>query len=225
METPKEGTKNRFAFSWTFRHCDSLFALEGVLPYGLHLNDIGKKVGHDAVGHRLCCGGDSCNEQKDGRFSLEERADDGYWDFPGGSIEFNETAEDAAKRELFAETKLSFRRNRLRVISGVYSGPLTYYRYREWRRGLGGGCGVSLARVTKENALAPQEPKRCVRLAVVSALDAIPAKMSPAESKRFTRDLQGEDVPFSLTPKGKQSVPLNDAKIYHALKTRFLFAR
>lgn len=63
---------------------------------------------------------------KDHRLLLEERADDHYWDFPGGSIEFNETALDAAKRELKEETNLevsSF------SLLGVYSGPLTYYKY------------------------------------------------------------------------------------------------
>lgn len=63
---------------------------------------------------------------KDHRLLLEERADDHYWDFPGGSIEFNETALEAAKRELKEETSLEVKEA---TLLGVYSGPLTYYRY------------------------------------------------------------------------------------------------
>ena len=37
---------------------------------------------------------------------LEERSDDGFFDFPGGSIDLKESAEDAAKRELYEETGL-----------------------------------------------------------------------------------------------------------------------
>jgi len=63
---------------------------------------------------------------KDHRLLLEERADDHYWDFPGGSIEFNETALQAAKREAKEETSLEVGEA---TLLGVYSGPLTYYRY------------------------------------------------------------------------------------------------
>ena len=44
------------------------------------------------------------NEQ--GEILLEERSDDGYFDFPGGSIDLKESAEEAAKRELLEETGL-----------------------------------------------------------------------------------------------------------------------
>lgn len=57
---------------------------------------------------------------------LETRSDDGYFDFPGGSIEWNETALEAAQRELFEETGLKAVDP---VLFDVYSGPLTYHRY------------------------------------------------------------------------------------------------
>ena len=41
-----------------------------------------------------------------GEVLLEERADDGFFDFPGGGIDLKESAEDAARRELKEETGL-----------------------------------------------------------------------------------------------------------------------
>lgn len=57
---------------------------------------------------------------------LEEREDDGYWDFPGGSIEFNETAEEAAQRELGEETGLKAQSF---SFLQIFSGPIAYHRY------------------------------------------------------------------------------------------------
>lgn len=62
----------------------------------------------------------------DGEVLLEERQDDHFWDFPGGSIEIDESAEDAAKRELFEETGLIA--SALDLFQ-VYSGPLAHYVY------------------------------------------------------------------------------------------------
>ena len=57
---------------------------------------------------------------------LEERSDDGYFDFPGGSIDLKETAEEAAKRELLEETGLIA--DELELFK-VYSGEITHYVY------------------------------------------------------------------------------------------------
>ena len=57
---------------------------------------------------------------------LEERSDDGYFDFPGGSIDLKESAEDAAKRELLEETGLEA--IELKLFK-VYSGEITHYVY------------------------------------------------------------------------------------------------
>ena len=64
------------------------------------------------------------NEQ--GEVLLEERADDGYFDFPGGSIDLKETAEEAAARELLEETGLVA--DELKLFK-VYSGEITHYVY------------------------------------------------------------------------------------------------
>lgn len=57
---------------------------------------------------------------------IEERADDGYFDFPGGGIDLKETTEDAAKRELLEETGLIA--DDL-VFFKIYSGEITHYVY------------------------------------------------------------------------------------------------
>ena len=57
---------------------------------------------------------------------LEERSDDGYFDFPGGSIDLKESAEEAAKRELLEETGLIA--DELELFK-VYSGEITHYVY------------------------------------------------------------------------------------------------
>lgn len=57
---------------------------------------------------------------------LEERSDDGYFDFPGGAIDLKETMEDAACRELLEETGLIA--DELELLK-VYSGEITHYVY------------------------------------------------------------------------------------------------
>ena len=64
------------------------------------------------------------NEQ--GEVLMEERADDGYFDFPGGSIDLKESAEEAAARELLEETGLVA--DELELFK-VYSGEITHYVY------------------------------------------------------------------------------------------------
>ena len=63
---------------------------------------------------------------ENGEVLLEERADDGYFDFPGGSIDLKETAEEAAARELYEETGLVA--DELKLFK-VYSGEITHYVY------------------------------------------------------------------------------------------------
>ena len=61
-----------------------------------------------------------------GEVLLEERADDGYFDFPGGGIDLKESAEEAARRELLEETGLVA--DELDLFK-VYSGEITHYVY------------------------------------------------------------------------------------------------
>ena len=57
---------------------------------------------------------------------VEERADDGFLDFPGGGIDPKESAEEAAARELKEETGLIA--NELEFFK-LYSGEITHYTY------------------------------------------------------------------------------------------------
>lgn len=57
---------------------------------------------------------------------LEERSDDGYFDYPGGALDLNEIMEEAAKRELYEETGIIA--DELELLK-VYSGEITHYVY------------------------------------------------------------------------------------------------
>ena len=57
---------------------------------------------------------------------FEIRADDGYLDFPGGSVDMAEEVIETAKRELYEETGLIA--DELALFD-VYSGPITKYTY------------------------------------------------------------------------------------------------
>ena len=88
-----------------------------------YISDIRQKVGHMGIvaAFSIMIILNDKNE-----VLLETRLDDEYFDFPGGSIEWNETALEAAQRELFEETGLKAVDP---LLFDVYSGPLTYHRY------------------------------------------------------------------------------------------------
>lgn len=87
-----------------------------------YIKDLRKHVGHKTllIPHSVVL------VLKDNKVLIEERSDDGMYDFPGGGIDVDEDAEDAAKRELLEETGLE-------AISikffRLYSGSITHYVY------------------------------------------------------------------------------------------------
>ena len=88
-----------------------------------YIDDLRKKTGHMPllIPHSVVVLFNDKNE-----VLLEQRSDDGYYDFPGGAIDLKETMEEAASRELFEETGLIA--EELELLK-VYSGEITHYVY------------------------------------------------------------------------------------------------
>ena len=80
------------------------------------------------IGHRplLMVGAAILIIDGQGRLLLLKRTDSGCWGLPGGATEPGERVEEAAKREVFEETRL-----RIGEMSlfGVFSGPELFYKY------------------------------------------------------------------------------------------------
>lgn len=60
---------------------------------------------------------------KTGKILLQQRADNGFWGLPGGQVELGESVEQGVVREVYEETGLQVRVERL---IGVYSGLASY---------------------------------------------------------------------------------------------------
>ena len=88
-----------------------------------YLDELRKKTGHMPllIPHSVVV---LINEKNE--ILLEERSDDGYFDFPGGAIDLKETMEEAASRELYEETGITA--DELELLK-VYSGEITHYVY------------------------------------------------------------------------------------------------
>ena len=88
-----------------------------------YIDDLRKKTGHMPllIPHSVVVLFNDKNE-----VLLEERNDDGYFDFPGGAIDLKESMEEAASRELYEETGIIA--DELELFK-VYSGEITHYVY------------------------------------------------------------------------------------------------
>ena len=112
---------------------------------------------------------------------LEERSDDGYFDFPGGALDLKETIEEAGKRELLEETGIIA--DELELFK-VYSGEITHYVY------FNGDeiYGVDAVFICKKyhGELKAQENE--VKNLIFYPLDKMPEKMSK-RNKQIVKDL------------------------------------
>ena len=88
-----------------------------------YIKKIRKLIGHEPmlIPHAVVI---LFNEEN--KVLFEVRADDGYLDFPGGSVDMTEEVIETAKRELYEETGLIA--DELELFD-VYSGPITKYTY------------------------------------------------------------------------------------------------
>ena len=143
-----------------------------------YLKDLREKTGHIplVLPHAVVIIINNQNE-----ILLEERADDGFFDFPGGGIDLKETAEEAAARELKEETSLIT--NRLELFK-VYSGEITHYVYFNGDEIYGVDC-VYICR-DYSGELKPQLSE--VKRLFFCSLDKMPEKMSH-RNKQIIKDL------------------------------------
>ena len=88
-----------------------------------YILDLRKFVGHRPL---IQVGAGIIVEDELGRVLLQLRSDNHCWSYCGGSLEIDEEAESAARRELFEETGLVAESLEL---FGVFSGPDYHYVY------------------------------------------------------------------------------------------------
>ena len=118
---------------------------------------------------------------KQNEILIEVRADDGYLDFPGGTVDMNEEVIMTAKRELFEETGLIA--DELEPFN-IYSGEITRYQYTSGDI----TYGVDVVYICKKyhGELKPQQEE--VKELRFMKLSDIKGKLSP-RNKQIVKDL------------------------------------
>lgn len=88
-----------------------------------YIFDLRKRIGHSPVIMPSAC---VLIMNKRGQLLLQKRKDNGFWGYPGGSLDLGESFEECAKREALEETGLSC--NSLQYFTHS-SGKDMYYKY------------------------------------------------------------------------------------------------
>lgn len=143
-----------------------------------YIKKVRKVIGHEPMllAHAVVI---LFNEQNE--ILIEERADDGYLDFPGGTVDMAEEVIVTAKRELFEETGLVA--DELELFN-IYSGEITRYQYTSGDI----TYGVDIVYVCKKyhGELKPQKEE--VKQLTFMKLADIKGKLSP-RNKQIIKDL------------------------------------
>ena len=146
-----------------------------------YIKDIRDKIGHAPllIPHSVVVVLNNQNE-----VLLEERSDDGYFDFPGGAIDLNETMEEAGARELLEETGIIT--EELELLK-VYSGEITHYIYANGDE-IYGIDAVYICR-KYHGELKPQPDE--VKTLLFTSIDNMPDRMSK-RNKQIIQDLKNK---------------------------------
>ena len=138
-----------------------------------YIKKIRKLIGHEPmlIPHAVVI---LFNEEN--KVLFEVRADDGYLDFPGGSVDLDEEVKETAKRELYEETGLLA--DELELFE-VYSGPITKYTY--FNKDVIYGVDTFYVCRKYHGELKPQQKE--VKELVFLDIDKVNGKLSPRNIK------------------------------------------
>ena len=88
-----------------------------------YILELRKEIGHRPI---IISGAGAILIDKNKKILLQKRRDNGYWDYPAGSMELGESFEDCARREVYEETGLIC--GKLEYFTDL-SGKDYYYEY------------------------------------------------------------------------------------------------